>query len=1217
MYGCTVQIRHGATRALAGAGLLVTQEGMVLTCGCVARAAGIDLQSIHATGDTSDTPPAAPAQEVTISFPRLRGARPPARVAVLYRSTSDRDDALVLLQIVGEPLLLPPDQVAILGSPEKLYEHPFQAISFSDQEDPQLLIASGSILRTIGLMEERLMQTDLLKLQSRQITPCFAGAPVLDRERNLVVGVISHTSTPDTLLPAFGEDTAALRDIAWATSTHSLNGLSLPIPIQDHPLPRQSSPRPRTDPSAARAMAAVQPGIALHGAPPAPVAWVGRSGDVAALHKDWENHACHICVQVGATGEGKTSLARRWLTNLVEDKTHTQPDSIFWWNFHERPSVDEFLIEALAHLSQKRVDDLPPASTTTRVQLLGGMLARGRYLFVLDGLDALQPQDHAAMGNNRTLHTLLSYLATPVHRSFCLVTSRTPLPDLIAATTCTHRSLKPLAPTEGAALLRMAGVQGDDEVLEQLATLCGGHAGTLWLAGLSLRDLVSEPLVSLADVPFLAEGAAELWAQHMVYTPSEDDLRHIVRRYHTYLTAEEHLLLLFLCAFRRPVPESTIGRLIRAAGSERDHLHAQSMFTAPLTALDDEAFMLLFQRLVSRHILFFDEQQRAFHLVPLLADYYRHWLYSTPQGDVPALADEQLQHLHTCIKVDYLTRAGTATPAEYSYRDMVPLIEAVFHALCAGAHGEEQAYGEAWHIYWERIAQRNAFVIGKDLGMYETTLALLSSFLPRKGNDVVQQPWTPTPDQQQHIYEAMGMCLVGLGYLDTAVSWYEQRYQLALMGQDRLAVLPTAYQLLELYACAGSTTKGEACAHLALERARQEESRRDELLSLAYQAWIAHLRGALTMAGATFFWAEALERELNPNVRHLYSLRGTWHATHLVRTGNWTYARQIVEANQRMCESNHWRDELSRCHRVLAELDACEGAHEQAHTNYTRAVEIARLVSTRSDILIEALLARGTWAARRARAEMPHHPEQSGTTAPDSHDSVPHDKGTPADSPKKSSRRRIAITHVEDDGETFRPPEPPPRDRPAENEPTTPPQPVRRGGGTQVWIVGDKKRGFVVTKVAPVERGERNQTARPDDSGDGAKPVVLKSTSGTPSAYGRVLITVDKTDARATRIDVRPLGEGSEGWQSDHEDPAQVIIELARSDLYEALTYAVEAGCRMYEADIRIGLAWLHYAEGNHHLATREAHFAQHISTSIGYFWGQTAAADVLAAHPI
>jgi tetratricopeptide (TPR) repeat protein len=169
--------------------------------------------------------------------------------------------------------------------------------------------------------------------------------------------------------------------------------------------------------------------------------------------------------------------------------------------------------------------------------------------------------------------------------------------------------------------------------------------------------------------------------------------------------------------------------------------------------------------------------------------------------------------------------------------------------------------------------------------------------------------------------------------------------------------------LADLHAHLGALAASADASAQALALARRAENKQDEAISLAHQAWAAHLRGELEAAGTAFGGAEALEREIDSTVRHLYSLRGIQHADHLRLTGDTAYARRVTEANLEICERNRWSDNFGRSHRVLGDLDADEGDHESARAHYDEALQIARGITDRA-VLIEALLARGRWAAR-------------------------------------------------------------------------------------------------------------------------------------------------------------------------------------------------------------------------------------------------------------
>jgi tetratricopeptide (TPR) repeat protein len=213
---------------------------------------------------------------------------------------------------------------------------------------------------------------------------------------------------------------------------------------------------------------------------------------------------------------------------------------------------------------------------------------------------------------------------------------------------------------------------------------------------------------------------------------------------------------------------------------------------------------------------------------------------------------------------------------------------------------------------------------------------------------------------------------MSLGRLGEAVPFFERANKIKLkITKDWLNASVGYQNLAELHAHLGALAAAADAAGEALALARRAENKREEMFSLAWQARTSHLRGDLEAAGAAFGQAEALEREIDSSKRYLYSLRGIGHADHLRRAGApprgtgqaAAYTRRVTEANLEICERNRWAFLVSMCHRVLGDLDADVGEHDSARGHYDEALKIARGI-TRRDVLIEALMARGRWAAR-------------------------------------------------------------------------------------------------------------------------------------------------------------------------------------------------------------------------------------------------------------
>jgi tetratricopeptide (TPR) repeat protein len=108
----------------------------------------------------------------------------------------------------------------------------------------------------------------------------------------------------------------------------------------------------------------------------------------------------------------------------------------------------------------------------------------------------------------------------------------------------------------------------------------------------------------------------------------------------------------------------------------------------------------------------------------------------------------------------------------------------------------------------------------------------------------------------------------------------------------------------------------------------------------------------------------------------MFSIRGVYHAEHLRRVGQAVYPRRVTVANLAICERNRWAYTTSMCYRLLGELDADAGNHATARDHFDTALTVARSISHRPT-LIEALLARGRWAAKLAFADLTGGPQPS------------------------------------------------------------------------------------------------------------------------------------------------------------------------------------------------------------------------------------------------
>jgi tetratricopeptide (TPR) repeat protein len=1028
-YDFTVRVQHLKTGQTMGTGFVVSADGKIVTCTHVVVEAGVDPLNRKriATfwkrwiarlgfGRAADIPV---SDHVGIYFPQLRQNK--SRTATVIAAISDKEDDVVLLQLVEGPSPLGPEKVARLGAARDSRGHPFETFGYRRLGEYEGMPGRGKIVGHIDKPEDRQLQYERVMLESQHIESGMSGAAVLDPELNLVVGVIAETS--DRVKKPSDRDTSIAVDVLIFRSS------PFDLPIHDGPFELGPSPLPPPEPlppSPERPREAVR----WNNAPHLVDEWVGRAEMLALLTADFARENCYLTSAVGFGGEGKSSLLRRWVDNLLSDSSRPRPHGVFWWTFNTIESADQFFEAAVEFVGRPTRDSSELLPSSACAHIIAARLYEHRFVFVLDGLEVLQEQqgDHFGKLTNSALRDLLIYFANGGHKSFCLLASRVPLLELMAYSTHKHHDVGRLSAAEGRELLQKLGVRGPDAALEKIVGDWDGHALTLSLLGSYLASHHDGDVASISQIP--PPTADE---------PHYERVYRVLRCYDQNLTPAERLFLTMFSAFRKPAGEIALEEVFRRnTGSNR--------LDSLLPTLDDTAFKAMLERLVKYHILRHDPSMRVYTTHPLIRN---HYLSRLLEGtDVPS------QAVHQSIKDYYVTLAKTMPSMR-----MEALIEAVHHACRA------RAYDEAIGIYQGEI-------IGlpdwgnpiKDLGNYQTNLALMLDFFPSGDVSPYQSLAVPSqrplpdwphavPDpavtdrrHKRYILNEVGDSLMAVGRPREAIPFFCRKNEIAQEMENCRNLARGYVSLAAAHAYLGELAQSVENACKAVKMANRLEdwaAWQDRCDALCHRAWSASLLGDLTAAGDDFRAAEALERNFAPSNRYLYTRRGIWHADHLRRAKAGDYARKVAEAcltwvNALKVSGIEEGPDKSQCERLLADLDADSGQHKDARAHYNEALRIARNISDRS-VLIEALLARGRWAARL------------------------------------------------------------------------------------------------------------------------------------------------------------------------HE------IVAARSDLEEVLEYATAGGYRIYEADIRLGLAWAEIADQNPVAARTQAEYVQHISTDMGYYWGKVDAAELLA----
>jgi tetratricopeptide (TPR) repeat protein len=826
----TVQIRN-ADDQIVGTGIAVSTDGKIVTCAHVVRAVGIDPRNANGA-------------EVGVYFPQARGGEEKNRRATIARYFEDYDDDVVLLQLTGGLSPLAPEQIPVLGTASASDENPFRSYGYRRLDQYIAGWAHGKIQGSIEAPEGLSFQCEPIQLESSQINSGMSGSAVLDMTRNLVVGIVSETWFPDL--------STKDRDTAWAVDGRVLNLEPLDLLLQDISLPLKPAPEPKTDEQTKRQIIqvaqdtveqrTVEEKYAWNSAPSVLTEWTGRDHLLQQLTDDWNDPKKHVVGLIGFGGEGKSSLARKWVETLNLQPSNL-PTGIFWWGFYENRSVDEFIEAALKYMSGGRIDPRQVQSSNLRAQIIGAMIGAGRYLFVLDGLEVMQHQEGDQYGflQSNDLRDLLTFFARPDNQSFCLITSRAPMLDLMDYTTYTHRDVDRLSEEDGRALLRRLGVQGSDAELNKVVADWDGHALTLSILAAYLAERFNGDIHHLADIPIPTADE-----------PRYERVHRVLRRYDEHLTEEEREFLKLFSVFRLPVQESAFEKVFEPllgvwATRQGKPDSAFSKLFKRKKATDDIGWSPLqdmVNHLANYRLVRHDEHEKSYTTHPLIRN---HYFALFTKGD-----PSQEKAAHSQIKDYYLSIAGD-TPQFPTLDDLKPLIEVAHHACQA------RVYDEAIEIYDERISQKEKYVILHQLGAYETSLSILLEFLPENQ----KRPVVSNDGYKRLILGTIGLCLMNLGRLREAILIAEQHNDICVQMQDWHNANRGYQNLADLHALLGALEASAEAARQALDLARKAENKQNEMDSMLFEAWASHLLGNLETASKVYLEAENIQRDID------------------------------------------------------------------------------------------------------------------------------------------------------------------------------------------------------------------------------------------------------------------------------------------------------------------------------------------------------------------
>lgn len=923
----TVQIRRTGEEKPVGTGFIVSASGVVATCRHVLEDAGMDPDTGFArptawelAKDVLWSKQQKGAARVDVYLPAVResGVYREGRVykAVLKASPPEpyKDD-VALLQL--EPPLpeLTAQEVAVISEAGGSEGHDFRAFGFRVRgQHNSGLPARGSVtgFGGYGFASQdsgNSFLKPIISMRSEEIKGGMSGSPVLDEHKNLVIGIVESEYDSG----AAGKD----HDLCFAVDAAVLAKSPFEVPVHSGSLPLAPAGVNRLE-LKVDDVRAKEPGEFLADAAQVVEEWVERSELSESLTSAWMGDRTRVVALIGFGGSGKSSLARNWLESL-----ETRPDAVFWWNWNLKPSPDEFFEAAARHFTDGKIDLSGYDSSVLRARLLARLLEGGRYLFVLDGLESIQHQAGDFYGNvqSEALRDFLTFFASPTHHSFCIITSRAPVADLERFRDGFRWfEVDRLSRADGKALLRMLDVRLPDQILEEIVDNWKGHVLSLALIGGQLRGREN---VMPYEIPIPSEGVSQ-----------RERIQSLLVDYNKTLAADERAVLSAISMFRTAAPADDI----------------REIFPELLeTAGQTDGLESVRNRLLSRRLVQVNERAE-FTEHPLIREHY----YARLREE----KSELCARLHSRIGELYCARAKEPSPLP-QLADLSEWVEAAYHFCRAGE------YDRGFDTYYHKLEQGDELlIISWKLNAYSTVAGILEQFFPHKKPEM--PPLVEDMKKQRFIVNRLGACRMNLGRLREAETMYHRGVTIAVEAEMLREQLHGSENLVEVSTYLGFLKSAGIHADNAVRLAEELNeglSEPGELRdALAYRAWSFHLRGELEKAKADFARAEELQLGIDPDKPYLWSLYGIWHADHLRLTDNLDKAEANIKRILKDSEDGQALDDISQCRRLLGDIASARAEHDRARRNYAEALKLARNMSE-TTVLLEALLARGRWAA--------------------------------------------------------------------------------------------------------------------------------------------------------------------------------------------------------------------------------------------------------------
>jgi tetratricopeptide (TPR) repeat protein len=465
---------------------------------------------------------------------------------------------------------------------------------------------------------------------------------------------------------------------------------------------------------------------------------VGRKAELDLLN-DWVSnpdsdvYKDHILSFVAIGGLGKSALTWKWFDEIAPNVIEPRAGRI-WWSFYDREAYFEnFVLHALAYVSDSRVEDMRKIPAPERETKLLAILNREPFLVVLDGFEReliayargdasrLEDSEVESHGNlrkttNPRVGQFLKKLAQ-IERSRILISTRLQPAELETdagkpSPGVFRYNLESLPDDDAVALWQALGVEGSRDILLPVFRTFGKHT-------LSIQTLSGE-IVNYRKGPgnFNEWRKANPQFNPAKYTKLKDRMAHVLEFVLNGLRDKTRNVLNTIAAFRMPTAYGTLAALLVGEGN-------------PCTDVDDLDGVLT--ELEDRGLVGWERQANQYDLHPIV----RRVVWNSVDGETKNGVYTKIHaHFEALPKIEQWEEVR-------SLADLTPALE-MYNALIGMGR-----YDDAEILFYDRLDKAMQY----RLLASQQRLEMLELLFP-DGLDSLP----PLSEQHMQVYTISALC---------------------------------------------------------------------------------------------------------------------------------------------------------------------------------------------------------------------------------------------------------------------------------------------------------------------------------------------------------------------------------------------------------------------------------------------------------------------------